>query len=738
MATLFVVEDSPSQAGLLRHLLVESGYEVHVFGNGRDALDAMALRPDLILSDIDMPVMDGLALCRAVKNHPDYQNTALVLVTAINRIDELVGGLNAMADGYMIKPYNPQTMLETVATLLRKKADNTLPKVTAAAPTLVTLGERSFSLQADRERIFQFFGIAFLNSSIQAKELDERGRQLKEANQALSRNVELLSASEERFRSLIEAVPDIVYKIDIDGNFSFINDAIEQLGYAPSDLIGQHFSTLIYPEDVIEVSADSVIARLPSGEPAEPPKLFDERRTKDRMTVGLRVRLIARNKTIKHGEVHAISSQVVHVEVNSMGMYGVSARKDRKYIGSVGVIRDVTERMHAEKQLQQAKEMADAANRAKSEFLSAMSHELRTPLNAILGFSQLLDAPEHPLTEDQREMLQHIRHSGGHLLQLIGDVLDLSRIEAGADGLKITSTAPGPLLASTLNMVNKLTEAQHLDIRSEFDPATPHLLIDPTRFRQIMLNLLSNAVKYNRPGGRIMVRSERRGTHLRILVSDTGIGIPADRLGELFQPFHRLGAAAREIEGTGIGLVITRRLIERMGGSIGVESTYGEGSTFWVDFLLDTTPLPLLEEEKDEVPAAAVGAAPDLSQPLRVLYVEDNALNAALMKRIMERVANVALHVVETGEAGIHHAAEHRPDLILMDIRLPGIDGVEATRVLKSMTETRHIPVVAVTAEAMLHDTRRAGEAGFAAYLTKPINIEDIHRILRETVAAGV
>jgi len=722
---------------LLRHLLVESGYTVHVFGHGREALAAMHLQPDLILSDIDMPVMDGLALCRAIKSNPDYRDTALVLVTAIDRMDELLGGLNALADGYMIKPYNPQTMLETVASLLRKKADRSLPPPRAAEPTRVTVGERSFSLVADRERLFQFFAIAFLNSSIQARELEERSRQLKEANQALSRNVELLSASEERFRSLIEAVPDIVYKIDPDGNLSFVNDAIEQLGYSPAELLGKHFSVLIHPEDVDDVSAQTVIGRLPRGEPAAPPKLFDERRTKERMTVGLRVRLLARNNTIKHGEIHALGAQVVHVEVNSMGMYGVSARTDRKYIGSVGVIRDITDHMQFEQQLRQAKEIADAANRAKSDFLSAMSHELRTPLNAILGFSQLLDVPEHPLNDEQREMLQHIRDSGTHLLQLIGDVLDLSRIEAEDDGMRMVSAAPAPLLMATLGMVSKLAEARRLTLRNEFDATAPHLLIDPTRFRQVLLNLLSNAVKYNRPGGSVTLRSERRGARLRILVTDTGPGIPEERLAELFQPFNRLGMGARDIEGTGIGLVITRRLVERMGGEIGVDSVEGQGSTFWVEFLFDNTPLPLIEEE-DVAESTMAEPAPALDQHLRVLYVEDNAMNAALMKQIMARVANVSLHVVETGEAGIHHASEHRPDLILMDIRLPGIDGVEATRILKSMPETRAIPVVAVTAEAMLHDTRRAGDAGFAAYLTKPINIEDIHRILREAVPAAV
>lgn len=732
MSLIHVVEDSPSQAAVMRHLLAQAGYEVAVFPNGRDALDAIDAGPDLILSDIAMPVMDGLALCRAVKRCAHHRHIPVILVTASNKFDELVSGLNTLADGYLSKPYNPHILLQTVATLLRRKqADEILP-AQACAPLPVRFGDKSYELVADRARVFDFFSIALLNSTVQAQELEEREKKLREANLQLARHVDLLSASEERFRSLIAAVPDIVYKLDAMGHFTFLNDAIARLGYDPGELIGQHFSTLVHPEDVPNASAGAVLPRLSGSRSPHAPKLFDERRTRERMTVGLRVRLITKNHASVFGELCTIGSALVHVEVNSMGLYGETAQAERKFIGTVGVIRDITERLLFEAELNQAKELAETASRAKSEFLSAMSHELRTPLNAIMGFSQLLDSPESPLDASQKQCLQYIADGGKHLLRLIDDILDLAKIESGGNPLEIRSTDPAPLLKFALEAGEKLARPRQISIHHEPAPL-PRLLIDGTRFRQILLNLLSNAVKYNRQGGEVRVTCSEHGDHLRLSVGDTGHGIPAAQLDQLFQPFNRLGHATSGIEGTGIGLVITKRLVESMHGSIGVASELGVGSTFHVDLPIDRDASPAGAAEAPDDPATHP-EAPRFAHPLEVLYIEDNNINALLMQRCLGRIEGLTLHVRGTAEEGIRFALEHRPDLILMDIRLPGISGVEAAQVLKSMPETRDIPVIAVTADAMLHDVRNAAAAGFHDYLTKPIDLDVLYARLRAAV----
>ncbi|HJV28108.1 MAG TPA: response regulator [Aromatoleum sp.] len=735
MTRIYVVEDSPSQAAVMRHLLLQAGYEVAVFENGRAALDALNGQPDLILSDIAMPVMDGLALCEAVKRSPAWRHIPVILVTASNKFEELVNGLNALADGYLNKPYNPSVLIQTVSTLLQRKAAGAIRPAQTSTTLPVTQGGKTYPLVADRARVFDFFSIALQNSSVQAQELEEREKKLKETNVQLARHIELLSASEERFRSLIAAVPDIVYKLDSHGNFTFLNDAITRLGYDPAELIGQHFSTLVHPEDVPNASAELVLPRLSGSAAPHAPKLFNERRTKERMTVGLRVRLITKTHASVFGELCPIGSALVHVEVNSMGLYGETGQAERKFIGTVGVIRDITERLLFEEELNQAKEMAETASRAKSEFLSSMSHELRTPLNAIMGFSQLLDSPEAPLDDNQKQCLQYIVDGGKHLLRLIDDILDLAKIESGGNTLDIHSTDPAPLLKFALEASEKLARPRQVAVVAELPERLPNVMVDATRFRQVMLNLLSNAIKYNRPEGEVRLTAETRDGRLRVSVSDTGHGIPVERMPELFQPFNRLGFASSGIEGTGIGLVITKRLVESMGGEIGVDSDVGIGSTFWTEFPVDPTPELDIEDAEEMLPRDFI-ASLDPGRPVSILYVEDNAINALLMQRSLARVPGLVLHIRESGEEGIDFAHNHRPDLILMDVRLPGISGVDAVRILKSMPETRDIPVIAVTADAMVHDIRNARDAGFHAYLTKPIDLDTLYERLREALPA--
>ena len=729
MANIFVVEDSKSQAALLRHILSDAGHDISLFENGKLALDALTTntRPDLVLSDIAMPVMDGLALCNAIKTDPNLQNIPTVLITASEKIDELVNGLNAMAEGYLIKPYNHKVLIDTVDLLLRQKADGTLPSPKPEKAINVTIGHQSFALKAGREHLFEFFMIAFNNAAVQTRELDERERKLRQTNIAFARNIELLSASEERFRSLVEAVPDIVYRIDSTGCFTFVNDAIINLGYEPSELVGQHFSTIMSPEAVETCSSEHVLESFSPGKKASQPKLFDEKRTKDRMTIGLRIRLLTKGRATIISELQSLTTATVNVEVNSMGIYGVDGHSERKYVGTVGVIRDITERMSFEKELEIARDAAISANRSKSEFLSSMSHELRTPLNAVLGFSNLLDMPENPLNNEQKEMVGFINEGGELLLRLIDDVLDLAKIESGNDQMDIQSISKvNELINSAISMITVTAAKRNIEVFNKTEPELPSLKADPIRLQQVLVNLFSNAVKYNNDQGTITVSTESHESFLRICITDTGIGIPENKMSDLFKPFQRLGMENGTIEGTGIGLTITKRLVENMSGNIGVESELGKGSTFWVELLLDEKSSPAAEKEK--IADNNADSFPEHS--LHVLYIEDNPMNSLLMQRVLKRYDNITLHISTCAEDGIQYVQQQHPDVILMDIRLPGMSGIEATLLLKSDAATSDIPIIAVTADAMPEISMQANSAGFFGYLTKPVNFQELISLL--------
>ena len=393
-------------------------------------------------------------------------------------------------------------------------------------------------------------------------------------------------------------------------------------------------------------------------------------------------------------------------------------------IGYLFIGADNSARKQAELALHRATAAAKEANLAKSDFLSSMSHELRTPLGAILGFAQLIESGSPPPTVGQKRSIDQILKAGWYLLDLINEILDLALVESGKLSLSLEPSSLAEVMRECQAMIEP--QAQSRGISVAF-PAfgTPYFVkADRTRVKQVLINLLSNAIKYNRAGGKVVVECIA-GTpgSIRVCVQDTGEGLAADKLEQLFQPFNRLGREDSVEQGTGIGLVMCKRLIELMGGVIGVESTIGEGSKFWFELQLAADPYPAVSAIK---PAATAQAQVQTTASMRtVLYVEDNPAILMLVEDLLARRPDVHLLAARDGVSGVEIARTARPDVILMDINLPGISGITALKILSDDPATAHIPVVALSANAVPRDIQRGLEAGFFRYLTKPIKIDE-------------
>jgi len=404
--------------------------------------------------------------------------------------------------------------------------------------------------------------------------------------------------------------------------------------------------------------------------------------------------------------------------------------RDRKLLGVFAGARDVTERKRFEHALQvsnveleSAKFIAEKANLAKSDFLSSMSHELRSPLNAILGFAQLMESSTPPPTESQGARISQILKAGWHLLKLINEVLDLAVIESGQVSLSKESVSLSEIMVECQTMMGP--EAQKRGIVMTFPTFENPVFVkaDMTRLKQIVINLLSNAIKYNREEGTVVVEcAVVAPERIRISVRDTGLGLAPDMMAQLFQPFNRLGQEGN-VAGTGIGLVVTKRLAELMDGTIGVESKRGEGSLFWCD--LTATSAPQLKDKGEEIEVSTRPKLPP-GAPLRtLLYVEDNPANMELVEQLIALCPDMRLLTAINGTLGIKLARSALPKVILMDINLNGISGIDALKILRADPTTAHIPVIALSANAMPRDVAKGMKAGFFRYLTKPIKVKD-------------
>lgn len=505
-----------------------------------------------------------------------------------------------------------------------------------------------------------------------------------------------LRDSEARLRSLLDNVPLGVMFLDAQGRVVEVNPQLAQMLERPAaQLLQSTWAEISHPEEQAENGRE--IARLLSGELAVSRRALRLLRGDGGM-LWVRVHLTV----LRDGE-------------------GPPTRL-------AGAVEDITEHLRLEES-QRALHQAEVASRAKSEFVSRMSHELRTPLNAMIGFAQLLGMDRSPaLAQHQHDWAGQIQRAGWHLLEMINDTLDLARIESGAVQLVTRPLDLPSLVTASMALVGSAAKSRRVMLQTDFAPTAMAVLGDETRVKQVLTNLLSNAVKYNREGGVVLVSTARQGDAVEVAVRDTGLGMTAEQLAALFQPYNRLGREASGIEGTGIGLVISRRLAELMGGALGVESRAGEGSVF-------TLRLPAAEEQSISPQSATPEAAAPYHRRL-VHYIEDNETNVEVMRGILLQRPQVEMSVSTIGLDGLASVRQRRPDLILLDMQLPDISGLELLRHLKADDDTAGIPVIVVSADATTARMQEALTLGAAHYVTKPLDVARLLRVVDETLEA--
>ena len=550
----------------------------------------------------------------------------------------------------------------------------------------------------------------------------------------------LLQHREAELRALLRSFPGYIAAIENDLRYSFVNEATAQrLGHPAEEIVGQPIERFLSPRDLVGMTRDIQARFANAGQAWSFERTYED----------------------AHG-LGPVTAQVIQV---------ASPRRTDggQTFYTFGI--DVSERKRAQDALVAAKEEAERANQAKSQFLSQMSHELRTPLNAILGFGQLLVSDKQwPMAPAQELKVHEILAGAGHLLNLINGLLDLGRIEEGRFAVELQPIDLEALVGEALALMQPLGQRQGVQVPGHWAAPRPGLAVqaDRTRLMQVLLNLIGNAVKYNRTGGTVTLECRETDDCVWLGVRDEGQGLSDEDQNRLFEPFQRLGAERSGIEGTGIGLALSRRLMQAMGGQIGVDSTPGQGATFWVR-------LPAGQDSATPPQAAAPGQltpyatrapnAPDESSPptarmpghaladqdlapaspgqdaaplaTTVLYIEDNPVNAMVMQAMVARLPGLTMISADDGAPGLEMALSERPALILTDIQMPGMDGFELMARLQQHEQTRDIPVIAISADALPESVERGRQAGFADYLTKPVEMGTLQAAIRKALGLG-
>ena len=697
-AGILVVDDEVLAAEMLREILRSEGYRR--IGIANDAETVMSrfreCQPDLIVLDWIIPPLSGAELLRRLRAEIDPKNYLPILViTALLQPEVRNEALREGATDFLIKPYDPVEIVLRVGNLLETRflhleveEQNRLLRSRVEERT-AELRQSNAALRAAQEDL--------------EVRVRERTEALQVTNTALAtqstirkRTEAALRESEERLRALIQSLDELVFEFDEKGTYLNIWADNENLLVRPKqELLGRR---------VTEVLGEETAAPF--------------------MTL---IRSVMAQQRAE--------SMVYELKVQN-GLQWFLARVSPVFStdGSCHSVcmlsREITEQKQVEQELRKTKEEAERANAAKSEFLSRMSHELRTPLNAIIGFAQLADLDAK--TADEHENVEQILRASTHLLQLINEVLDISRIEAGAIPVFLKPVAVQLAAKAALALVAPL--AAERNVRLDKLSSNYYVNADEQRLQQVMLNLLSNAIKYNKPGGQVVLSCrETSRDMLRIELRDTGIGIEKYELSQLFQPFQRLSATTDNVEGVGLGLVISQRLIRSMGGKIGVESERGVGSTFWFELPLATS-MP----DSEIAPDTPVLQGPESFAPgsKTLLYIEDNLPNLKLIERILSQRPGIRMITAQQGSMGLELARQHQPDLVLLDLHLPDMNGDQVLVWLRSEPRTRKIPVVVISADAVNSEMIRLKELGARAYITKPFEVRHFLEIVDEMLTA--
>lgn len=774
-----IIDDDEDLVLYYASILESANIEVRPLSKPEQALDILTdFRPDVVVTDIRMPECGGFELAELIHQHPDFVHTPIIFVSAEDHSVARVMSMRFGGNDFLSKPVQPDLLLSSVVaraerarlissvTSLEKVrlADEGFRAMFEASPALIaisdpftgvhydvndtwlsTLGYKrsevvgktavEINMWANLESRKNIVASVAAQGAIRnvvgqlrakdgrilhvlisgerisvggksrylwvAQDITARKREEEELERRVATATERAEEQAHYLGAVIENTAEGIISIDSRGTIQTFNQAASTIfGYTAEEMIGKDVAFLLPPEE-----------RADHRSYVQGSSLYESRIiNKARDLVGVH----------KDGHRFPLELNVSPMSIGSNKMF-------------VGILHDITERKKAEEAREEAQQRAEEANRAKSEFLSSMSHELRTPLNAILGFGQLLQTdPSAPLSNDQAEAIDHIMQSGQHLLGLINEVLELARIETGKLSLAIEDVDPILILEECTALIETRTIDNDITLTNATKgQSLPLLRTDATRFRQILLNLLSNAVKYNRPGGTVTVsvNIDEPGK-AQFIVNDTGYGISTDQQAHLFEPFNRLGREDDAIEGTGIGLAITKKLVEALNGTLGFESIEGEGTTFCFSLPYDDDTNAISRSTTKDT------ASPDVAPPEKVvpinardstektiLYVEDNPANLHLMHRLIERINAVTLIEAGTAEEGLDLIRAQRPDLILMDISLPGMSGFEAMDIIRQDPDLAEIPVIALSANAMQKDIEAGMAAGFRQYLTKPIDM---------------
>jgi len=758
---IILVDDDELLSALLKEQIKNFGFDITCLSNPNDLASFLENHtPEVILMDIIFPNYDfnGIDLIKDLKAKAKI-NCPVIFLSNRDDFDARLEAVRSGAQGYVVKPVQTLELVEILDRYTDRLADKSyrvlivdddnsmldfyqnaleadgfmcksVQNPILATEALIDFKPNVILLDVDmpscngfelaevirQNNAFTHIPILFLtadkNCELAAlkaggdcflnKKLDvhvliasvrSHCRRSKELHAVIGR----LRQDELRFQSVSRSSLDAIIMFNQAGHIIFWNEGAESIfGYQSNEIIGQSFDMLMHGISFKELSTDNNAVSY---------SIESEGITKEQQIIAI---------------------DLSYTEWHSGGDLFFTS-----------IIRDMSERKLMLNSIIDSKDVAEKANKAKSIFLSNMSHELRTPLNAILGFTQILELDdEKNLISDQLESLAYIHNAGNHLLMLINEVLDLSVIESGKVAINLEQLDWVSLLTKSLELIAPQASSAEITIVNELpDNLSCFIYADALRLGQVFDNLLTNAIKYNNVNGRVFVRMSCIENCYRLMVEDTGKGIPDKYMADLFKPFSRLGLENSAIEGTGIGLTITKKLVEMMDGRIGVDSIEGQGCTFWVEFpkIIQVNDNLEILENKDKGKKMLEATHQEKNAAVRVLYIEDNMMNQILMKKIILR-AGFEYDVADTGGAGIEKAIQNKPDIILLDIDLPDMSGYQVFETLKANDETKDIIVIGVSANAMLTDIEKGRAIGLTEYITKPINTEEIIKVINQSL----